>query len=198
MIDCLCMVPCLMDTGNSWCPCSLRGMVTGVRYMDEILDIYARPYADATGPQLLLMDDNARPHRARMVEEYLQQETIVRMDWPACSPDLHLIVPGWLRSTSNRRPPSVSTGQHARLISTLDLIVPGWLRSTSNRRPSSSVWTGQHARLISTRSSMFGTCYRWRCFDVRSSQQLSWNWEIPSLKCGTIFRWQPFRDSLEA
>ena len=37
------------------------------------------------------MDDNARPRRARVVEEYLQQETIVRMDWPACSPDLNPI-----------------------------------------------------------------------------------------------------------
>ena len=41
--------------------------------------------------QFILMDDNARLHRARVVEEYLQQETIVRMDWPACSPDLNPI-----------------------------------------------------------------------------------------------------------
>ena len=69
----------------------MRGMATGVRYMDEIMDVYARPYVGATGPQFLLMDENARSHRARVVEEYLQQETIVRMDWPACSPDLNPI-----------------------------------------------------------------------------------------------------------
>ena len=75
---------------------------------------------------------------------------------------------------------------------TLDLIVPGWVRTTSSRRPS-SVWIGQHARLIASRSSMFGTCYRWRFRDVRSNQQLSWNWKMSSLKSGTILRWQPPR-----
>ena len=35
----------------------MRGMMTGVRYRDEILDVYVRPYA--IGPQLILMDDNA-------------------------------------------------------------------------------------------------------------------------------------------
>ncbi|GFU20721.1 rab11 family-interacting protein 4 [Trichonephila clavipes] len=33
------------------------------------------------------MDDNARPHRARLVENMLEAETIQRMEWPACSPD---------------------------------------------------------------------------------------------------------------
>ena len=73
---------------------------------------------------------------------------------------------------------------------THDLIVPGWLRSTSGRRPSSE-WTDQHAHMISTRSSMFGKCYRWRFCDVRSCQQLSWNWEMPTLKRGKILRLQP-------
>ncbi|XP_061166684.1 uncharacterized protein LOC133175583 [Saccostrea echinata] len=57
-----------------------RGTMTGVRYRDEILDGYVRPYAGAVGPEFILMDDNARPHRAREVEQYLLQETIVRMD----------------------------------------------------------------------------------------------------------------------
>ena len=66
-----------------------RGTMTGVRYRDEILDVYVRPYAGAVGPEFILMDDNARPHRARVVEQYLQQETIVRMDWPARPLDLY-------------------------------------------------------------------------------------------------------------
>ncbi|GFV17965.1 transposable element Tcb2 transposase [Trichonephila clavipes] len=44
------------------------GTVTGLRYRDEILDPYVRPYAAAIGNDFILMDDNARPHRARIVE----------------------------------------------------------------------------------------------------------------------------------
>ena len=45
--------------------------------------------------QFILMDDNAWLHLARVVEEYLLQETIVWMDWPACSPDLNPIQHDW-------------------------------------------------------------------------------------------------------
>ncbi|GFV35825.1 nuclease HARBI1 [Trichonephila clavipes] len=44
--------------------------LTGLRYRDEILDPYVRPYAAAIGNDFILMDDNARPHRARIVEDY--------------------------------------------------------------------------------------------------------------------------------
>ena len=72
-----------------------RTMMTGVRYRDEILDVYVRPYAGTIRPQFILMEDNARPHRARVVQDYLQQETIVRMYWPACSHDVNPIEHVW-------------------------------------------------------------------------------------------------------
>ncbi|GFU31019.1 DDE_3 domain-containing protein [Trichonephila clavipes] len=52
--------------------CSMEETVTGLRYWDEILDPYVRPYAAAIGNDFILMDDNARRHRARIVEEYLE------------------------------------------------------------------------------------------------------------------------------
>ena len=65
-----------------------NGSLTGIRYCDEILAPIVRLYTGAIGDDLILMDDNARPHHARIVNEYLQQETIERMDWPAKSLDL--------------------------------------------------------------------------------------------------------------
>ncbi|GFS69314.1 transposable element Tcb2 transposase [Trichonephila clavipes] len=71
------------------------GTVTGLRYRDEILDPYVRPYAAAIGNDFILMDDNARPHRAGIVEEYLEDHGLERMEWPARSLDLNPIEHLW-------------------------------------------------------------------------------------------------------
>ncbi|GFX39078.1 uncharacterized protein TNCV_3426641 [Trichonephila clavipes] len=55
-------------------------------------------------------EDNARPHRARLVENMLEAETIQRIEWPACSPDLNPIKHVWdmlgRRIAARPRPPA--------------------------------------------------------------------------------------------
>ncbi|GFW41174.1 transposable element Tcb2 transposase [Trichonephila clavipes] len=65
--------------------------MTGHIYRDVILEQHVRCFLSAMGAEFLFMDDNARPHRANIVNECLQSEDITRMDWPAYSPDLNPI-----------------------------------------------------------------------------------------------------------
>ncbi|GBM52115.1 Transposable element Tcb2 transposase [Araneus ventricosus] len=72
-----------------------RGTVTGVSYRDEILEPYVRFFRGAVGPEFILMEDNGRSHRALLVDEFLESEDILRMDWPARSPDFNPIEQVW-------------------------------------------------------------------------------------------------------
>ncbi|GFV36285.1 transposable element Tcb2 transposase [Trichonephila clavipes] len=71
------------------------GSVTGQIYRDEVLDPYVRLFRGAHGRDFLFMDDNARPHRANLVDEFLESEDIKRIPWPANSPDLNPIDNLW-------------------------------------------------------------------------------------------------------
>ncbi|UYV60406.1 hypothetical protein LAZ67_1001055 [Cordylochernes scorpioides] len=70
------------------------GTLTSQRYRDEILDPYVRFFRGGVGTSFIFMDDNARPHRALVVDEYLESEGIQKMEWPARSPD-HLVEHVW-------------------------------------------------------------------------------------------------------
>ena len=89
-----------------------NGTLTALRYVNEILDVYVRPYAG--GENFILMDDNARAHRARMTDQYLEQATIVRMEQPARSPDLYPIEHAWdmLQTAVSSEPPEIGLEPH--------------------------------------------------------------------------------------
>ncbi|GFW44883.1 transposable element Tc3 transposase [Trichonephila clavipes] len=77
-------------------------------YRDVILEQHVRLFRSTMGAEFLFMDDNARSHRANIVDECLQSEDITCMDWPAYSPDLNPIEHVWDRlgrRIAARQPP---------------------------------------------------------------------------------------------
>ncbi|GFS54168.1 transposable element Tcb1 transposase [Trichonephila clavipes] len=71
------------------------GSVTAVRYRDEVKESIVRLYAAAVGSTFHSMDDNARPHRADIVDDNLKCKGIARMAWPAYSLNLNPIENLW-------------------------------------------------------------------------------------------------------
>ncbi|GFU26072.1 transposable element Tc1 transposase [Trichonephila clavipes] len=84
------------------------GPLTARRYRDAIFKPIVVPYAAAIRDDFILMNYNCRPHRANLVEDFLFEEGIVRMEWPACSPDMNPIEHVWDalgRRVAGRQPP---------------------------------------------------------------------------------------------
>ncbi|GFV03866.1 transposable element Tcb2 transposase [Trichonephila clavipes] len=84
------------------------GPLTARRYRGEVLRPIEVPYAAAIGDDFILIDDNCRPHRANLVEDFLFEEGIVRMEWPGCSSDMNPIEHVWDalgRRVTGRQPP---------------------------------------------------------------------------------------------
>ncbi|GFW34538.1 transposable element Tcb2 transposase [Trichonephila clavipes] len=78
-----------------------KGNLTVKRYVNEILMPHVIPYITAIRRSFLLMQDNARNHTIRLLENFLEAEIIQHTEWPVCSPDLNIIQPA--RDSCRRR-----------------------------------------------------------------------------------------------
>lgn len=97
----------------------IQGNLNAQRYRDEILQPHALPTLRRVGPQAVLQDDNARPHRARLVDAFLRHSGVTRMDWPACSPDMNPIENAWdylERQVRDNHPPPQNPQQLLNLL----------------------------------------------------------------------------------
>ncbi|GFW75091.1 transposable element Tcb2 transposase [Trichonephila clavipes] len=89
-----------------------NGPLNARRYRDEILRPIVVPYAAAIGDDFILMDGNCTPHRANLMEDFLFEEGIVRIEWSACSPGMNPIEHVWDalgRQIAGRQPPPTNS-----------------------------------------------------------------------------------------
>nr|CAH7739947.1 unnamed protein product [Callosobruchus chinensis] len=90
----------------------IPGTMTGAYYLQNIINAIVQPLRNEIGDQFIFMDNNARPHRTRAVQQALENGNIARLEWPAIFIDMNSIEHVWdyvSRIIFNRNNPPRST-----------------------------------------------------------------------------------------
>lgn len=61
-----------------------------VRYQKGILASHVIPYAGAVSDEFIVIDDNSRLHRTRLVDKYLEDQCFKEMEWSVHSTGLNM------------------------------------------------------------------------------------------------------------
>ena len=89
----------------------IDGDLNGNRYLQEVIQHFDITALQPIGAAAMCQDDDARPHRARVVKDFLRLHNVNRTDWPPYSPDLSPIEHAWdelrRRLRSNYAPPTI-------------------------------------------------------------------------------------------
>lgn len=91
----------------------IAGTLNSQRYISEVLEPVVLPYLQGL-PTAIFQQDNARPHVARIVQEFFVNRQIELLPWPARSPDLSPIENMWsmvAQRLTQITPPAVTPDQ---------------------------------------------------------------------------------------
>lgn len=96
-----------------------EGTVTSASYVERVVRPHIIPFSQRVGNNFVLMQDNARPHTARLTQATLTEANIVVLPWPAMSPDLNPIEQLWDQLKRNLKETHSEVNTQQELINAL-------------------------------------------------------------------------------
>ena len=73
----------------------INGNLNAHCYLEEVVRPHVLPFVHGQRKNMTFQQDNARPHVACLIMNFLRHENVLVMAWPSMSPDLSPIEPVW-------------------------------------------------------------------------------------------------------
>ena len=110
-----------------------RENLTGLGYINILNEYLIAQSQDLYPDSWIFQEDNDPKHTSKIAKDFMRKQGIVRMDWPACSPDLNPIenLWAWIKMQLNLRSPR-TLGELEKILYevwekiSIDILKPYW------------------------------------------------------------------------